>query len=69
MPSVGSCLTCMEDYGVGPVKVEPPTVAFMFAAKYPSTCRKCGNNTEEGDRIAKMSDDSYRCCDCAWLHE
>lgn len=65
MPSPASCLTCMEDDGLGAPVVPPVTVEFTFTSKFDGKCRKCGDETTAGDVIAKMSDDSYRCLDCA----
>lgn len=65
MPTVGSCLTCMEDDGVGPPPKPPaPDLLFGFIAKFPGRCANCGDNTEAGDQIGKMTDDSYWCHDC-----
>jgi hypothetical protein len=67
MPSALSCLTCMEDVGVGAEPVVPPHAVYRFQSKYPSTCRNCGADTEPGDLVVKMSDDTYWCDDCAGL--
>lgn len=65
MPSPKSCVTCMEDYGVGP---EPeaalPGFVHRFEALYAGLCPGCDKRIEPGDTIVKATDDSYWCDRC-----
>lgn len=66
MPTPGSCWECMED-GNLPVAsraVTPPTVEHYLTAAYAGHCSDCNLAIHEGQRIARMSDETYRHARC-----
>ena len=65
MPSPASCLTCMEDEGLGAPPVPPVTVEYTFVAAFDGRCDQCNDSIEPGDTIAKLSDGTYVCEECA----
>lgn len=63
-----SCMTCMEDEGVGATPVPPPApvtvVSRTFTAEYGGTCSWCGFSFTPGASIVRMSDDTHRHTTC-----
>lgn len=56
-----ACLDCLDQKPVGPVdKPAPAHVVGIFAARFPGHCRGCNLPIHEGQRIARLSDDTYR---------
>lgn len=67
MPTPASCWECMED-GNLPVAtrtVTVPTVEYLLTASYPGHCSDCNTAIHEGERIARMIDETYRHARCA----
>lgn len=62
MPSPASCLTCMEDDGLGPPPAPPPpTVSSRsFTARHPGHCRGCAFPIEPGEQVVYMDDQTLR---------
>lgn len=68
-PSPKSCMTCLEDDGVGAEPVRPLTSEGpTFTANYDGQCSgvgACNLPIKEGQRITRMSDGTYRHVGCA----
>ena len=58
-PSPLSCIDCMNDEGVGAEPAPEVTVEFVFCARFASQCPGCNLGIYEGERIAKLSNESY----------
>lgn len=65
MPTPSSCLTCMEDDGLGAAPIPRVTVAYGFIAAYPGRCHRCDTDIEPGDELARLTDESIVCDRCA----
>lgn len=59
--TASSCLDCMMEGPLPPAPKEELRIAFVFDAKYDSTCPVCNGEINVGDRIARLTDDSYVC--------
>lgn len=58
-PNPLSCIDCMYE-GDLPANIPPkPTVVGRLTAGYDGWCRKCDTAIETGDRIARLSDETY----------
>lgn len=61
MPTAGACFQCMEDGNMDPPPRPPAvTVERTLTARYDGHCRGCNLEVHAGQRIALMSDGSYR---------
>lgn len=49
----------MYDGGVGGEEKPATTVEFVFCARFASQCPACNLGIYEGERIAKLSNESY----------
>lgn len=66
MPSPASCIECMDDDGLGAEPVPPLTIEATFTARYTGHCTGgCNLPIGEGERVARMSDGTYRHAGCA----
>lgn len=59
MPSPASCVECMEDGNLPPAPRPTVTVDAVFIAYYAGHCRTCNLPTRAGERIARLSNDTY----------
>lgn len=67
MPTPGSCIDCMDEGNLAPRKPDPkPTVEYVFEAQYPGSCGGCDLPIDEGERIARMTDETYQHAACAY---
>src|SRR5437868_13426481 len=57
-PSIKSCIDCMYEDGVGADPSPPVTVEFVFAARFDSQCPACNLGVHQGERIAKLSNET-----------
>lgn len=64
MPSPKSCVTCMDEDGLGSDPVQPETVEYYFIAKFDGHCGICNLPTMTGTEIAKTTKDRYVHGDC-----
>lgn len=61
-----ACLDCLHEKPAGPAhRPEPVEVVARFVAKFPGDCRGCGLAIHEGQRIARLSNDTYQHEECA----
>lgn len=65
MPTPASCIDCMDEGNIAPVRREPVTVEARFPARFPGQCPGCNLAIHEGEQIVRMSDDTYRHGRCA----
>lgn len=65
MPTPGSCVECMAEGNLAPPpRPAPPTVVQRLTARFPGHCRGCNLPIHEGQRIARLADETYRHNDC-----
>lgn len=60
MPSPASCLTCMEDDGLGAAPTPPLAVVKVITARFPGRCAGCDGPIHPGEPLALMSDQRHR---------
>ena len=65
-PSLASCMTCMEDEGVGPAPTVELTIDRTFTAKFDGECGSCRfpihgseNYGQGAHRVSLMSNGAY----------
>lgn len=59
MPTPASCITCMEDDGLGVIVVARPTIEATFAARFDGHCPGCSLPINTGQTIHKLSNERY----------
>lgn len=57
------CSICLHGVPTTPIS----SVVAVFIARYPGRCSYCQDDIYTGDRIASMTDDSYRHEECSVL--
>jgi hypothetical protein len=67
MPTPASCWECMEDGNLPTATrtLAAPAVEAVFTARFSGQCSACNLGIHEGQRIARMNDESYRHAHCA----
>lgn len=57
-----ACLDCLEERPAGPAEPPGPPAAPIgtFTARFPGHCQGCNLAIHEGQRISRMTDDTYR---------
>lgn len=64
MPTPASCIDCMAEGNLPVPRREAPVVEATFLARFDGDCRSCHLGIHVGQRIARMSDDTYRHAVC-----